>query len=99
MQQTRLSLGYFEDQDDVNHRDVLLPKDLFHLDVRDNASLLDALDIRGLRELFQREGVGGKRATADRLWDFVLVANEYVLKDVATGVFIAKAVSLGWCEG
>ncbi|KAF5678236.1 hypothetical protein FCIRC_6519 [Fusarium circinatum] len=99
MQQTRLSFGYFEDQDDIDQRDVLLLKDLFHLDIREDASLLNGLDVRGVRELFQSEGVEGKPALADRLWDFVLVADESVLKDVASGECIAKAVSLGWCEG
>ncbi|TVY67893.1 hypothetical protein Focb16_v003052 [Fusarium oxysporum f. sp. cubense] len=99
MQQTRLAFGCFEDQDDVDQRDVQLLKDLFHLDTREDASLLDGLDVRGVRELFQREGLEGKRAMADRLWNFVLVADESVLKDVASRESIVKAVSLGWYEG
>ncbi|KAH7205690.1 hypothetical protein BKA60DRAFT_655313 [Fusarium oxysporum] len=93
------SFGCFEDQDDVDQRDVQLLKDLFHLDTCEDASLLDGLDVRGVRELFQREGLEGKRAMADSLWNFVLVADESVLKDVASGESIVKAVSLGWYEG
>ncbi|KAM0084868.1 hypothetical protein ACKRZS_002889 [Fusarium odoratissimum] len=93
------SIWMLEDQDDVDQRDVQLLKDLFHLDTREDASLLDGLDVRGVRELFQREGLEGKRAMADRLWNFILVADESVLKDVASGESIVKAVSLGWYEG
>ncbi|KAJ4035267.1 hypothetical protein NW756_008513 [Fusarium oxysporum] len=99
MQQTRLAFGCFEDQDDVDQRDVQLLKDLFHLDTREDASLLDGLDVRGVRELFQREGFEGKCAMADRLWNFVLVADESVLKDIASRESIVKAMSLGWYEG
>ncbi|TXC02752.1 hypothetical protein FocTR4_00014806 [Fusarium oxysporum f. sp. cubense] len=93
-----IAFGCFEDQDDVDQRDVQLLKDLFHLDTREDASLLDGLDVRGVRELFQREGLEGKRAMADRLWNFILVADESVLNDVASGESIVKAVSLGWTK-
>ncbi|KAH7239991.1 uncharacterized protein BKA55DRAFT_576859 [Fusarium redolens] len=36
---------------------------------------------------------------AGHLYEFVLVADESVLKDIANGESIVKAVSLGWHEG
>ncbi|KAI7762504.1 hypothetical protein LZL87_008850 [Fusarium oxysporum] len=98
-QQTRLAFGYFEGEQDVDQSDVQLLKSLFHLDAREDASQLDGLDIRGVRELCQCEDFDSKRTMADYRYNFVLVADESVLKDVANGESIVKAVSLGWYEG
>lgn len=102
-QQTRLAFGYYENnedvEEDVDQGDVQRLKDLFHLNTREDASLLDGLDVGGIRALCQSEGFDDKRAMADRHFDFVLLADESVLKDIARGEFIVKAISLKWREG
>ncbi|KAF4952931.1 hypothetical protein FGADI_6364 [Fusarium gaditjirri] len=98
-QQTLLAFGYFEGKKDVDQSDVQLLKNLFHLDAREDASLLNGLDIRGVRELCRDEDLDNERVMAGYLYEFVLVADESVLKDIGNGESIVKAVSLGWSEG
>lgn len=49
--QTKLAFGYYEDDEETNQDDRRQVRDLFHLEVNEDPSLLDGLDIRGLREL------------------------------------------------
>ncbi|KAJ3454439.1 hypothetical protein MRS44_018333 [Fusarium solani] len=102
-QQTRLAFGYYEDEEDVEEEvdqgDVQRLKELFHLNPREDASLLDGLDVHGIRALCKNEESDDKRAMGDKVYDFVLLADESVLKDIARGEFIVKAISLEWCEG
>ncbi|ENH73460.1 hypothetical protein FOC1_g10008951 [Fusarium oxysporum f. sp. cubense race 1] len=97
--QTILAFGYFEGKRDIDESDVQLLKDLFHLEAREDASLLKGLDIRGVRELCRDEDWETERAMAGYLYEFVLVADESVLKDIANGESVVKAVSLSWSEG
>ncbi|KAM5351165.1 hypothetical protein ACJ41O_003888 [Fusarium nematophilum] len=98
-QQTSLAFGYFEDKEDVDQGDVQRLKELFHLDTREDASLLDGLDVGGIRALCKREEFNDKPAMAGKLFSFVLLADESVLRDIETGEFIIKAVSLDWYQG
>lgn len=113
--QTKLAFGAFEDDKDTDQDDRRQVRELFYLDVREDPSLLDGLDVRGLREFCNAEKLketevvekGGQKlrvstrplesqAMADHLYDFVLLADEAVLKDIEKGEFIVKAVSLLW---
>lgn len=98
-QQTILAFGYFEGKKDVDQSNVQLLKSLFHLDARDDQSLLEGLDIKGVRELCREAGLRTEPAMADCLYDFVLVADESVLRDIANGESVVKAMSLSWSEG
>ncbi|RSL94207.1 hypothetical protein CDV31_014409 [Fusarium ambrosium] len=101
--QTRLAFGFFEDEEDVEEEvdqgDVQRLKELFHLDTREDASLLDGLDVRDIWALCQNEEVDKQRAMADRVFRFVLLADRSVFKDIERGEFIVKAISLDWREG
>lgn len=116
--QTKLAFGRFEGRKDTNQDDVQRLKDLFRLDVREDASVLDNLDVRGLRKFCNSEkdklihiNDRGWRHIKTTLWlpedegmaeyvfEFVLLADEVVLRDIAGGEFIVKAVSMRWREG
>ncbi|RBR26161.1 uncharacterized protein FIESC28_01052 [Fusarium coffeatum] len=116
--QTKLAFGGFEDMKDANQDDVQRLRDLFRLDVREDASVLDGLDVRGLRKfcndeknkLIHIDDQGWRHikttlwppedeAMAEYVFDFVLLADEAVLRDIAGGEFIVKAVSMRWREG
>jgi hypothetical protein len=94
-----LAFGYFEDKKDMDHSDVQLLKNHFHLDAREDALLLEGLDIKGVRELCRGEDLGVEEAMAGYLYECVLVADESVLKDITNGESVVKAVSLNWSEG
>ncbi|KPM44179.1 hypothetical protein AK830_g2386 [Neonectria ditissima] len=96
-QQTLLALGYYEDQDD-DKEDLEIVKNMFHLDPREDASLLEGLDVRGLREVCWKED-RSNRTMAARLYRHVLLADESVLTDIANGEFVVKAVAFDWEEG
>ncbi|KAF4989553.1 hypothetical protein FDECE_14672 [Fusarium decemcellulare] len=98
-QQTSLALGFYEDEEDTDPGDVQRLRELFYLDAREDASLLDGLDDKGIRELCQSKEVDLKSAMAENLYDFVLLADKAVLKDIAEGEFIVKTVALNWEEG
>ncbi|KAG8358544.1 hypothetical protein FVEN_g3756 [Fusarium venenatum] len=105
---------YYDDEEtDQDDRRKL--QELFHLDTREDPSVLDGLDVRGLREfcnaeklketeVIQRGNMKRRmstrpnegRAMADFLFNFVLLADEAVLKDIERGEFVVKAVSLLW---
>ncbi|KAF5008763.1 hypothetical protein FDECE_5001 [Fusarium decemcellulare] len=113
--QTKLAFGAYEDDEDIDQDDRRRVQELFHLDVSEYPSLLDGLDVRGLREFCNAEKLketevvvkGGQKlrvstrprespALADHLFNFVLLADEAVLKDIERGECIVKAVSLLW---
>ncbi|KAJ4136533.1 hypothetical protein NW768_004149 [Fusarium equiseti] len=116
--QTRLAFGRFADKKDIDQDDVQRLRDLFRLDVREDASLLDGLDVRGLRnfcnsekdKLIHIDDQGWRHikttfwpledeGMAEYVFGFVLLADEAVLRDIAGGESIVKAVSLLWREG
>ncbi|KAJ3535965.1 hypothetical protein NM208_g6915 [Fusarium decemcellulare] len=98
-QQTRLAFGFYADDEDTDQGDVQRLKELFHLDAREDVSLLDGLDDKGIREFCQTKEVDRERAMAENLYRFVLLADKAVLKDIAEGEFIVKAVALNWEDG
>ncbi|KAJ4194606.1 hypothetical protein NW759_016491 [Fusarium solani] len=53
--QTRLAFGAFENDEDTDQDDRRQVRELFYLDVREDPSLLDRLDVRGLREFCNAE--------------------------------------------
>ncbi|KAL6401423.1 hypothetical protein AUP68_15293 [Ilyonectria robusta] len=99
-QQTLLSLGYYEDNEDERGDlgDLEIVKKQFHLDPREDASLLDGLDVHGIRELCTNEDPCDRTMAAHR-YRHVLLADESVLNDIANGVSIVKAVAFEWEEG
>lgn len=113
--QTKLAFGTFEDDKEIDQDVRRKLQESFYLDVRDDPSPLDGLDVRGLREFCNAEKLketevvekGGQKlrvstrpresqAMADHLFNFILLADEAVLKDIEKGEFIIKAVSLLW---
>ncbi|KAM0548843.1 hypothetical protein ACHAPJ_009699 [Fusarium lateritium] len=102
-QQTRLALGFYENnkhvKEDIDQSDVQRLKDLFCLNVREDASVLDGVDVQGIREFCQNEESDTDRSMADPLFHFVLLADEMVFKDIIQGEFVVKAVALNWEEG
>lgn len=74
-------------------------KKLFLLDPREDASLLDGMDIGQLREVCLYEHPEAEKTMAGGQFKFVLVADETVLNDIARGEFIVKAVQYDWEEG
>ncbi|KAH7129657.1 hypothetical protein B0J13DRAFT_564436 [Dactylonectria estremocensis] len=90
-------LGFYENQDEYRD-DLKRLKKLFRLDTREDPSLLGGLDIRQLREVCLNEQPETERTMAGRLFRFVLVADEAVLKDIAKGEFVVKTVGYDWEE-
>ncbi|KAF4969337.1 hypothetical protein FSARC_3412 [Fusarium sarcochroum] len=88
----------YGDQDEYVE-DIKRLKELFHLDTREDPSLLNGLDIRQLRELCLQEHSKAERTMAGHQFRYALVADEAVLKDIARGEFIIKAVAYSWKEG
>ncbi|KAF5560713.1 hypothetical protein FNAPI_4089 [Fusarium napiforme] len=113
--QTKLAFGAFEEEEEIDQDDVRRIQELFSLDVREESLLLDGLDVRGLREFCNAQKLKESeiretgyrastrphesRAMADHLFDYVLLADEAVLKDIEKGISIVKAVSLSWYDG
>ncbi|KAF9775555.1 hypothetical protein IL306_006326 [Fusarium sp. DS 682] len=98
-QQTRLAFGVYEETEGADQGHLQRLKELFYLDIRDDAPLLDGIDIPAIRQMYESKKRDKSRAMAEDLFQFVLLADEAVLKDIANGEFIVKAVSLGWTEG
>ncbi|KAL2687921.1 hypothetical protein Neosp_005491 [[Neocosmospora] mangrovei] len=113
--QTKLAFGAFEDAKEIDQDVRRKFQESFYLDVRDDPSQLDGLDVRGLRKFCNAEKLketevvekGGTKlrvstrprespAMADHLFNFILLADEAVLKDIEKGESIVKAVSLLW---
>ncbi|KAJ4035265.1 hypothetical protein NW756_008511 [Fusarium oxysporum] len=116
--QTKLAFGVFEDDEETDQDDRRRVQELFYLDVREDPSRLDGLDVRGLREFCNAEKLKEteviekanskyrvsirpheSRAMADYLFNYVLLADEAVLKDIEKGEFVVKAISMSWFDG
>ncbi|KAG5656955.1 hypothetical protein KAF25_011124 [Fusarium avenaceum] len=53
--QTKLAFGTYEDDEETNQDDRRQVRDLFHLQVHEDPSLLDGLDVRGIRDFCNAE--------------------------------------------
>ncbi|KAF5553648.1 hypothetical protein FMEXI_2297 [Fusarium mexicanum] len=53
--QTKLAFGGFEDDEEVDQDDRRRVQELFHLDVRENSTQLDGLNVQGLRQFYNAE--------------------------------------------
>ncbi|KAH7191805.1 uncharacterized protein B0J16DRAFT_331785 [Fusarium flagelliforme] len=111
-QQTRLSFGCYEtekyrSQDRAwcngryGHgadydRELSIFKDLFRLFPREDRSLLSGLSIEGIRDLCIQEQSQAEEKMAGADFNFVLVADEAVFKDIAREVFVVKALGYDW---
>ncbi|OBS25927.1 hypothetical protein FPOA_06460 [Fusarium poae] len=73
-------------------------KKLFRLIPREDANLLAGLDIAGVRKVCLEEGehVESEKNMVGSCFNFALVADEAVLKDIANDIFVVKAVGYDW---
>ncbi|KAL5592575.1 hypothetical protein FOBRF1_013601 [Fusarium oxysporum] len=97
--QTRLAFGHYDGREDADQRHVDILKDLFYLDARADKSLLDGLDVQGIRKFCRHENTDKDRVMSVSIHDYVLLADESTLKDVSGREFVVKAVSLDWKRG
>ncbi|KAL7755298.1 hypothetical protein ACKLNR_015055 [Fusarium oxysporum f. sp. zingiberi] len=97
-QQMRLAFGFYDGREDTDQRHVDILKGLFYLNSRADKSL-DGLDIQGIRKFCHYEKTDEDRVMSDSIHDYVLLADESVLKDVSEREFVVKAVSLDWRRG
>ncbi|KAH7205687.1 hypothetical protein BKA60DRAFT_684898 [Fusarium oxysporum] len=67
-------------------------KDLFRLFPREDPSLLNGLDIRGIQEVCVKEHDEAKKKTEGARFCFVLIADKAVLKGISQDQFFIKAV-------
>ncbi|KAJ3462339.1 hypothetical protein MRS44_007125 [Fusarium solani] len=88
----------YRENRDAYMKDLERVKKLFHLDLREDSSLLNGLDVRQLREVCLDEHPKAEKTMAGGMFHFVLVADESVLKDIARGEFVVKAVAYDWEE-
>ncbi|RGP75831.1 hypothetical protein FLONG3_5588 [Fusarium longipes] len=111
-QQTLLALGYHETEEARERErrwkfkrsqsvaedleQISWMKKLFRLFPREDPSLLEGLDIHGIRELAIKEHAEAEKKLLRASWSFVLVADEAVLKDIARCEFVVKAVGYDW---
>lgn len=92
------SSSCYKSQDEYN-ADLKRIEKLFSLDLREDQSLLDGLTIRQLRKVCLQEQPKVEQSMAGRMFGYVLVADEFVLKDIARGEFVVKALAYNWEEG
>ncbi|KAL7755297.1 hypothetical protein ACKLNR_015054 [Fusarium oxysporum f. sp. zingiberi] len=113
-QQTRLAVGYYDDPEVMEEdkywkqgpykkegryiSQLNLFKDLFRLFPREDPSLLDGLDIGGIREVCLKEHAEAEKKMEGARFCFVLVADEAVLKGISQNQFFIKAVGYDWTE-
>ncbi|KAM5521707.1 hypothetical protein FOXYSP1_15598 [Fusarium oxysporum f. sp. phaseoli] len=113
-QQTRLAVGYYDDKDIMENdkywkqgpykkegrymAQLELFKELFHLFPREDPSLLDGLDIRGIREVCLKDHAEAEKRMEGARFCFALVADEAVLKGILQNQFFIKAVGYDWTE-
>ncbi|KAI1049593.1 hypothetical protein LB505_008071 [Fusarium chuoi] len=97
--QTRLAFGLYDSEEDADQRHVDILKDLFYLNDRADKSLLEGLDVQGIRKFCQNENTDKDRVMSGSTHQYVLLADESVLKDVYEREFVVKAVSLDWKRG
>ncbi|KAF7553489.1 hypothetical protein G7Z17_g3625 [Cylindrodendrum hubeiense] len=103
--QTMLALSHYDDKieyedeyGDEYRVDIERLRKLFRLDTREYVSLLDGLDVRGIREICLYEHDSFEKTMAGRMFHFALLADEAVLTDIANGEFVVKAVAYDWEE-
>ncbi|KAK2687533.1 hypothetical protein QWA68_013114 [Fusarium oxysporum] len=82
--QTKLAFGAFEDDEETDQDDMRRVQELFYLDVREDPSLLEGLDVRGLREFCNAEKL--------KETEVVQKGNSKLRK----GEFVVKTISLSW---
>lgn len=75
---------------------VNIVRKLFRLFPREDASLLDGLNIVGVREVCAKEHDEATEKMAGAFFKFALVADEAVLKDIANCRFVVKAIDYDW---
>ncbi|KAH7191784.1 uncharacterized protein B0J16DRAFT_331765 [Fusarium flagelliforme] len=75
---------------------INLIRKLFRLFPREDALLLDGLDIVEVREVCAKEHAKATERMAGAFFKIVLVADETVLKDIANCRFVVKAVDYDW---
>ncbi|KAG5757877.1 hypothetical protein H9Q72_013982 [Fusarium xylarioides] len=97
--QTRLAFGHYDGREDTDQRHVDILKVLFYLNPCADRSLLEGLDVQGIRKFCQNEKTYKDRVMSVSIHDYVLLADESVLKDVSEREFVVKAVSLDWRRG
>ncbi|KAF5576581.1 hypothetical protein FPANT_10865 [Fusarium pseudoanthophilum] len=97
--QTRLAFGFYDGREDADQRDVDILKNLFFVNAHADQSVLDGLDNEGIRKLCWHEKPDKERVMSVSTHDYVLLADESVLKDVSEREFVVKAVSLSWRRG
>ncbi|KAH7171568.1 hypothetical protein DER46DRAFT_570583 [Fusarium sp. MPI-SDFR-AT-0072] len=73
--------------------DINRLKKLFRLNAREDALLLDGLDIPQIQELCRKELPEARKNIEGANHCFALIADEAVLKDIAHGVFVIKVVA------
>ncbi|RGP81000.1 hypothetical protein FLONG3_788 [Fusarium longipes] len=96
-QQTLLELEALEGKD---HNDVQKLKELFHLEARQDPTVLRALNIYELQEYRcdTKRDITRSPVMADKWFQFSLLADQLVPEDIEKGMFVVKAVSLLWTE-
>ncbi|EWG55823.1 hypothetical protein FVEG_17601 [Fusarium verticillioides 7600] len=75
--------------------DLEIFRKLFHLEAREGPEL-EGLDIYQVREISAEENKEGKVITVGGRVQYVLVADEAVLRNIAEGEFVVKAVAYKW---
>jgi hypothetical protein len=111
-QQMRLALGIYEDKElreadedwkrgpyknEARYmRQLNLFRDLFHLVPREDPFLLDGLDVHAIRNVCREEHSEAEEKIYGPCFSFALVADEAVLKDIARGESVIKAVGYDW---
>ncbi|RBA22507.1 hypothetical protein FPRO05_00854 [Fusarium proliferatum] len=75
--------------------DLVRLRKLFHLEVREGPEL-EGLDIYQVRKISAEENKQGKVIIVGGCVQYVLVADESVLRDIAKGEFVVKAVAYKW---
>ncbi|CVL08569.1 uncharacterized protein FPRN_13179 [Fusarium proliferatum] len=97
--QTRLAFGFYDRREDADQRHVDILESLFYLNARADKSLLEGLDVRGIRKFYLNENTDKDRVMSGSAHQYVLLADESVLKDFSEREFVVKAVSLDWKLG
>ncbi|QPC71938.1 hypothetical protein HYE68_002690 [Fusarium pseudograminearum] len=86
-------------EDSVYTDRIQIMKKLFRLLPREDPDLLTGLDIAAIRKLCLEEGEydESEKNMVGSCFNFVLVADEAILKDIANNEFVIKAVGYDWC--
>ncbi|CZS82909.1 unnamed protein product [Fusarium graminearum] len=78
---------------------IEIMKNIFCLFPREDPNLLTGLDIAGIRKfcLEEAEQAQSEKNMVGTCFNFVLVADEAILKDIANNEFVIKVVGYDWC--